>query len=104
MKPRLECCTPWLSGYPSGSHWTHSKSCPTPERGQKVRIHRPLPPRVQDLITHPAAEGVVGDAAVRVYAAHPRDCICVTCALVDIGYIEHHSDDDDDRTLEGTKR
>lgn len=104
MRPVLICCTPSREQYASGLHWTHSKSCTSPDRNQKVRDHRPIPPKVRAQIEHPAAWGTVGESACGAYAYHPEGCLCVSCAMFDVNYIQHWMDRDDDRTLEGTKR
>lgn len=96
---KLECCTPRRAPFPSGWAWVHSNYCTLASmRGQKVRMHT----------THPAGTAidqkpVEASTPLLTWFSHDHDYDgtprCWECA-----YVEHHLDDDDDRTLEGTRR
>lgn len=89
---KLSCCTPYKAPYPSGHHWTHSRSCSTADAGQRVRVY-PMSDKAAARIAHPAGSAL---PPVQTWGAHPVGCNCDEGC----GYVNHHADDNDDRTLE----
>jgi hypothetical protein len=85
-RPVLNCCMPYLTA----AGWLHSKSCDVPlNRRQKVRKH----PAGSARLIEKVEQG--GAVSVGIWQEHPDGCACFHCQ-----YVEHHADDNDDRTLE----
>jgi hypothetical protein len=88
-RPILNCCVPYLTA----AGWLHSKSCDVPlNRKQKVRIHTRHPAGSAHLIETVQAGGAT---SVAIWREHPEGCCCLHCQ-----YVEHHKDDDDDRSFD----
>lgn len=94
--PILVCCTPWMAPYVSGHHWTHAKSCPTPDRNQKVRPHI-VTEQVAARLEHPAGADLASATGLQAWLSHPDGCLCAHCV-----FVNGNLDRDDDTAFEGS--
>lgn len=98
-RPRLDCCTPYRTSFPSGIAWAHSTFCGSSRRGQKLtteelqelgadRAERPraLTPEQANRLRP------TGATALLCWLAHGVGCACFACR-----YTEEHLDDGDER-------